>query len=167
MARVSWFSYLTPYEWVIVAIDAVWWVSDGQLEDSSLTLEFMQPSIRLRSLPKGLSRFSLSFPDLHVLRGLMLGERSNFAHQNELQVASRWCFVTEKYGIKSHDACLDLCAAIRWAANRRVLVSVMPVCESDARGRTRCRSRISVLVLGVVIGLEGCGDAQRFIKYRH
>jgi hypothetical protein len=104
---------------------------------------------------------------LHVLGGLMLRERNNFAHQNELQVASRWCFVTEKYGIKSHDACLDLCAAIRWAANPRVLVSVMPVCEFDARGRTRCRPRIAVLVLGVVIGLEGCGDAQRSIEYRH
>jgi hypothetical protein len=72
VARVSWFSYLTPYEWVIVAIDAVWWVSDGQLEDSSLTPEFVQPSIRLRSFLEGLFRFYLCLPDLHALGGLML-----------------------------------------------------------------------------------------------
>jgi hypothetical protein len=59
-------------------------VSDGHLTDTSITLQAVQFLVGEVCLVQRFLGSTFSFPDLHLLRDLMLGKSNDFAHQNNL-----------------------------------------------------------------------------------
>jgi hypothetical protein len=66
---------------VVVADNGVLWVSDGRLTDTSVAPQAVEFVVGKTCLVQRSFGFAFRFPDLHLLRGLMLGEGNDLAHE--------------------------------------------------------------------------------------